>query len=223
MESFYTANSPYARKVRVFLREAGLAPRVTETLAVTRTEESPLLAHGPTGRVPALLLSDGALILEATLICRFLEEEYGPTGVSLAAPEVRRGDLVLEGMATTLMDSLSIRAREFLYRRPDERSARALAYETARGTRCYAALAATLTVPPAADAPLSLGQITAAAALATADQALLAEPWRTAQPGLATWYDQVATRPSLADTLYPGWPTPSPVQSPAQSKDGAPA
>ena len=192
MESFYTANSPYARKVRVFLREAGLAPRVTETVAATRTEESPLLAHGP-------------------------------TGVSLAAPEVRRGDLVLEGMATTLMDSLSIRAREFLYRRPDERSARALAYETARGTRCYAALAATLTVPPAADAPLSLGQITAAAALATADQALLAEPWRTAQPGLATWYDQVATRPSLADTLYPGWPTPSPVQSPAQSKDSAPA
>ena len=150
-----------------------------------------------------------------------MEEEYGPTGVSLAAPEVRRGDLVLEGMATTLMDDLSIRAREFLYRRPDERSARALAYETARGTRCYAALAATLTVPPAADAPLSLGQITAAAALATADQALLAEPWRTAQP-VSPAGDQVATRP-LADTLYPGWPTPSPAQSPAQSKDGAPA
>ena len=92
MELFYTANSPYARKVRVFLREAGLAPRVTETLAVTRTEESPLLAHGPTGRVPALLLSDGALILEAALICRFVDEEYGPTGVSLTSPAARRGD-----------------------------------------------------------------------------------------------------------------------------------
>ena len=138
-----------------------------------------------------------------------------------ASGTAARSEQTLEIERLTL--ELAIRAREFLYRRPDERSARALAYETARGTRCYAALAATLTVPPAADAPLSLGQITAAAALATADQALLAEPWRTAQPGLATWYDQVATRPSLADTLYPGWPTPSPAQSPAQSKDSAPA
>ncbi|MGB1007169.1 MAG: glutathione S-transferase family protein [Thalassobaculaceae bacterium] len=223
MELFYTANSPYGRKVRVYLREAGLAPRVTETLAVTRRADSPLLAHGPTGRVPALLLDDGALILEAALICRFLEEGFGPTGVQPTTPAAARDDLVLEGVATTLLDSLSLRAREFLYRRPDERSARALAYETARSHRCYGALATTLTVAPPVDTRLSLGQITAAAALATADQALLAEPWRADQPELAAWYDEVATRPSLADTFYPGWPTQSPAQSPAQSKDGAPA
>ena len=215
MELFYTANSPYGRKVRIYLREAGLAARVTETLAITRHAESPLLAHGPTGRVPALLLKDGALILEAALICRFLEEAYGPTGVEPAAPAARQDDLVLEGMASALLDSLSLRAREFLYRQPSERSARALAYETARSARCYDALAAKLAAPPPADAPLSLGQITAATALATADQTLLADPWRAAQPALAAWYDDVAGRPSLADTFYPGWPT--------RSKDGAPA
>jgi glutathione S-transferase len=62
---FHAAGSPYARLVRILARERGAL--MEEREVALRTADSPLLAHHPVGRVPALL-DGGALIAETLLI-----------------------------------------------------------------------------------------------------------------------------------------------------------
>ena len=55
MELFYSANSPYARKARIIIRELDLELRVTET-SVSLPADAKLRAINPLGKIPALLL-----------------------------------------------------------------------------------------------------------------------------------------------------------------------
>lgn len=203
MKLYYTANSPFARKLRIFVREAQLIDRIEEIKVVTRKPDNPLLHHGPTGRVPALLLADGTLLIESAIICQYLSA-FSSLRLRPASASAQAQDMALDGLGLELMDSLSLRAREQLYRDPEERSVSMRDYEAARCQRCYDYLETRLpAIHP--DQPLSLGAISLAAAMATAEQALLAEDWRPQHPALARWYDDVACRPSLTETAYPGW------------------
>ena len=78
MKLLFTRNSPYARRARIAVREAGLLNEVEE-LDISPREENldTLLAHSPAAKVPVLVTSSGYSIYESILIGRYFDEQSG--------------------------------------------------------------------------------------------------------------------------------------------------
>src|ERR1700680_2294783 len=77
MKLFYASGSPYARIIRVVLREAGLDSRVPEEEVTLRDPNSALLAYNPGGKGPTLRLDDGTVLNESLLVLCYLDTQHG--------------------------------------------------------------------------------------------------------------------------------------------------
>ena len=73
MKLFMSDNSPYARKVRVMLREIGRADNIEEISVNPRDPATGFWNINPVGKIPALSLDDGVTIVESDLVCRYLD------------------------------------------------------------------------------------------------------------------------------------------------------
>lgn len=95
-----TKRSPYARKVRIILREKGLP--YEEVLVDLSRKPTNLLQTGPLQKVPVLL--DGPLtIVDSSVICEYLEDRYPamtflPVGY-LARADARMWDQLADDVA----------------------------------------------------------------------------------------------------------------------------
>ncbi len=179
---FFSAGSPYARILRILWRERG--PAIEEREVPLRDPASPLLAHHPVGRVPALLV-DGALISETPLILAhrgWLPDE--------AAAMARLGRVL--GM----LDGIAVWNRE-LRRVPEERSPGVLALEAARADRVLA------TLDPTPFDPASVEGIALACVLGYAERRHRVWDWRHANPALVPWFEGASARLAFAETLPP--------------------
>ena len=72
MKLFYSSSSPFARKVRVVLREKGLAGRVEEIESNPFSDPADLLQANRLSRVPTLLV-DGLALYDSPVICEYLD------------------------------------------------------------------------------------------------------------------------------------------------------
>ena len=67
--------SPFARKVRIVVRELGLTARVEE-IATAVSPVSPnadLAKQNPLVKIPALLTDTGEVLYDSSVICEYLE------------------------------------------------------------------------------------------------------------------------------------------------------
>ena len=200
MQLFHSSGSPFARAVRIALRETGLLPRVAEVETTLRDPHSTLLPHNPVGRVPTLVLPDGTALTETALILPFLDTLGG--AYRLLPPGDLRA-LADFGRILGMMDGMAVWNRE-LRRPPEERSPGVIALETTRANRVADALEAevarglwSLDAPP--DAP----RITLGCLLGYAERRHRAWAWREGRPALSAWFDRIAARPSFAATVPP--------------------
>ncbi|MGA2410185.1 MAG: glutathione S-transferase family protein [Candidatus Binataceae bacterium] len=75
MKLFTFATSPYARKARMVLDYKGIAYEPAERCySLDRKED--LREASPRAEVPVLILNDGRVIADSTIICEYLEEAY---------------------------------------------------------------------------------------------------------------------------------------------------
>ncbi len=197
MQLFYSSGSPFARAVRVALRETGLLAAIAEQETTLRDPAAILLPHNPVGRVPTLVLADGTALTETALILPFLDTLGGTYRLM---PDSSRAPL---GLALGAMDGMAVWNRE-LRRPPEERSPSVIALETTRLNRAADALEAqaaagqwALTGPPDA------ARITLGCLLGYAEYRHRAWAWRQGRPALAAWYDAIAARPSFQATIPP--------------------
>lgn len=200
MRLFFSSGSPFARMVRVALRETGLLPRVEEVATTLRDPHSTLLPHNPVGRVPTLVLSDGIALTETALILPFLDTLGGSYRL-LPAGDLRT--LADFGRVLGMMDGMAVWNRE-LRRPPEERSPNVIALETTRTNR----IADALEVEVAAglwrlDGPPDAPRIALGCLLGYAERRHRAWAWREGRPALSAWFDRIATRPSFAATIPP--------------------
>jgi glutathione S-transferase len=200
MRLFFSAGSPFARAVRVALRETGLGPRVEEVETTLRDPHSTLLPHNPVGRVPTLVLADGAALTETALILPFLDTLRG------AYPLLPAGDLRARadfGRVLGMMDGMAVWNRE-LRRPPQERSPGVIALETMRTHRVADALEAEVAAGGwSQDGPPDAPSITLGCLLGYAERRHRAWPWREGRPALSAWFDHIAARPSFTATVPP--------------------
>ena len=189
MKLLFTRNSPYARRARIAVREAGLLNEVEE-LDISPREENldTLLAYSPAAKVPVLVTSSGYSIYESILIGRYIDEQSGNTLMPSDA-HARDTAMALDATASALLDSLFVRSRENR-RDPSEQSPGVIALEAERAGR----LLDTMETMIPAEPYVNLGVITAACALGYADWRHPGDGWRNSHPRLSAWFDAIHRR-----------------------------
>lgn len=195
MRLYYSPASPYARKVRATLIEKRLDDRTDAIMVNPLEDPADLQARNPLGKVPALQLDDGRVIVDSPVICAYLDRiGHGPALVPADA-DARLDALSREALADGIMDAAVALVME--RRRPaEQRSPLWQERWAAAITRGVAACGE----PPDPRAGLDIGHLALAVALGYLDFRLPDLHWQAAAPRLRDWLDDVARRPSLATT-----------------------
>lgn len=193
---FYSAGSPYARICRMALREGGLAESVEEAETTLRDPAAVMLPYNPVGRVPAMLLEDGTILTETTLVLSWLDR----TGSTLRILPEDASGMAAYGRALGLLDGIAVWNREM--RRPEyERSPGVIALEETRADRLADALERD--VAAGGYAALDAGFLTLAAVLGYGERRHTVWRWREGRPTLSAWFSAAAARPAFQETLPP--------------------
>lgn len=198
MRLYQAAASPFARKVRVVLHEAGLTGRVE----VLDTAVSPLdpgslpLALSPLGKIPVLERLDGPALYDSRVICRYLAD-LGGGGLYPPAPRLWE-TLTLEATADGICDAAVLMVYEGRIRPEALRSPDWVAAQWTKVSRALDAVEARWMSHLAG--PLDCAQIAMGCALGYLDFRHAEREWRNGRPALAAWERKFAQRASMQAT-----------------------
>lgn len=196
MKLFYTATSPYARKVRATLLEKGLGERIELVPCNLEAPDAALLAANPAGKIPTLMLESGEALYDSPVICEWLDLEAGTPLLLPAQGPTRWRVLRGQALADAVMDDALAVVME-LRRGEEQRSAALIEKRTAALRRSVTALEQELTAWPDS---LTLADIAAGCALGYLDLRLPDLAWRAGHDRLAQWFAGLSERPSMRAT-----------------------
>ncbi|MFQ6546784.1 glutathione S-transferase [Aestuariibius sp. 2305UL40-4] len=189
--------SPFARKVRVLIREANLLDAVEEVPVMTgpTAPDPTVVAANPLGKIPTLLRSDGPAIYDSRVITRFLND-HAATGFY---PANRLWDvLTLEATADAMMEASVLRVYEGRVRPEGMRSEDWLEAQKGKADRALSVIEARWM--SLMEGPLHMGQIAVGCALGYLDLRFPDEDWRGSNPTLAAWAASFAEREAMDAT-----------------------
>ena len=197
MKLLMSPASPFVRKVRVLLREASLLDTVEEAEVSTSAlaSDPTVVAANPTGKIPALVRTDGPAIYDSRVITRFLDDHAG-AGLY---PDKRIWDvLTIEATADAIMEAAVLITYEARLRPKDKQFdawtdaqwGKVMGGVSAINDRWMSQLSG----------PLDMGQISVGCALGYLDLRHDARGWRAGNTGLADWYENFAKRDSMQAT-----------------------
>src|SRR5262245_6652742 len=107
MKLYYSAASPFVRKVMVTAQECGLAGRVSqEPLSTIPTKPNAELAKiNPLMKLPTLVDDDGTTLFESSLICQYLDTLHRGRRLVPESGPARWRTLKLEALADGVCDA----------------------------------------------------------------------------------------------------------------------
>lgn len=111
MKLFFTATSPFVRKVLVAARERGLGGRLeTVVLRPTPLQADPELSKvNPLSKIPALVREDGSTLYDSAVICEYLDSlpaaDGAPERLLPAAGEARWQALRLQALCDGILEA----------------------------------------------------------------------------------------------------------------------
>lgn len=195
MKLFYSATSPYVRKVMAAAITRGIEGQIA--LLPTNPHVSPpeLLAANPLSKVPCLVTEDGLALFDSPVICEYLDAVGDALPLHPDHGAMRWRALKLQAIADGIMDAAVGRRMDM--GRPAEAARDAFMH------RCRAAVERALDVLEA-DPPhrlADIGSLSVGCALGYLDFRFAAEPWRQGRPKLAAWAEQFNQEPGLARTV----------------------
>jgi glutathione S-transferase len=198
MKLFYASGSPYARIVRVVVRELGLQDKIEEVEVALRDPNSSLLPYNPGGKVPTLQLDDGTILNESLLVLAYLDTTRGGKLLPMDGSD---GWKILSelGRAYAFLDAVTVWNRELRF---GQKAPGVIALEKERADRAADALEAAV-ADGAYAGPLSASQIVLAAALENFARRHKVWDWRSGRPHLSRFLDAIAGRPSFTATVQP--------------------
>lgn len=188
MKLYGSLTSPFVRKCRITALEAGLGDRVAfhETAVMDPTADHP----NPLNLVPSFQTDAGALMVDSPLICDYLASLASPTQAT------DWDDRTLIALADGLTDrAVSITLET---RRPEHEQSPAWI------KRWTDAIHATLPeLARRVPTDFTPGAIALVCALGYLDFRHDDINWQASHDGLAAWYAQQISRPSVAATEHP--------------------
>ncbi len=204
MKLFFSAASPYVRKVTVTAHEKGVFDRIEMLSAAASpvNRDQTVVAKNPSGKVPTLITDDGTALFDSRVIIAYLDSlAPEPALIPASGPE-RFAVLTLEALGDAIMDAaLLARYEEAL--RPE--ALRWTEWHKGQMDKVESGLAALNgQYLPLLQGPLNLGSITAIAALGYLGLRFASLGWEARYPALAAWFADIQTRPSVAATQPKG-------------------
>lgn len=190
--------SPFARKVRIVVREANLLSRVEEiNVAVSPVNpNADLAAQNPLVKIPALQTDDGRVLYDSSVICEYLDTLHG--GSKLVPDGAAHWDaLRLQSLCDGILDA-AVLCRYELAVRPEQY--RWNGWVQGQFTKIRNGLDALAKEAPSWGKGFGIGQIGAACVLGYLDFRFAEEKWRD-RAVLAQWYESVRLRDSLVATI----------------------
>ncbi len=198
---FYSATSPYVRKVMVVLHETGLLAQVE----LVPASGSPVargtapVAQNPLGKVPTLERPEGGALYDSRVICRYLDAR---AGTRLYPAEPRLWDAItLESLADGMLDAALLMVYEGRIRPEAARHAPWVEGQWEKIARALDTLESRWV--PYLAGPRCIGQIALGCALGYLDLRHADRDWRAGHPELAAWEGRNATRDSFVATVPP--------------------
>jgi glutathione S-transferase len=188
--------SPFGRKCRVIARELGLR---LEEIQTSPFQDAHFRRVNPLGKIPALVLDDGSVLIDSPVICEYLNHVGGGKffpGMSILRHSSGRWKaLGLQALGDGLADAT---VAWVLLGREEQvpEKARARQMET-----ILAALDALERVKFAKDP--TIGEISVACALGYMEFRLTDLDWRSSRPNLSNWYALFCEYPSMKETAPP--------------------
>lgn len=196
MKLRYSPTSPYVRKVMITAIETGQESVIEKVPTNPWDPETDLPNDNPLGKVPALVVDEGLTLFDSPVICEYLCTRVG-AGLIPDAGVNRWRVLRLQALGDGILDAAVLRflegKRPEEIRKPDwiERQKRVIG----RGVDSLEAVVGEW------GKELTLGQVTAGAALGYLDFRFPGDEWRTGRPALTDWYEAFARRPSMQQTV----------------------
>lgn len=201
MKLYWSSRSPFVRKVMIFAHECGLAARIecVRTLVAMNKPNTALLQINPLGKIPTLVLDDGSVFYDSTVICEYLDSLHGGHRLIPEAGLARWIALRRHALGNNLTDNLMLWRNEML-RPQQQQSPETLAAFELKVRNAVDALdheAAAL-----AAEPVGIGHVAIACALGYIDFRFAHLAWRGGHDRIARWYETFAQRPSMIHTAH---------------------
>jgi glutathione S-transferase len=202
MRLHYSPRSPYARKVVVVAREAGLI----EQIEIASTSVSPVTvnhevaAQNPLGKIPSLVIDGGEVLYDSRVICQYLDSRHAGHKLYPHDGPARWIALRREALADGICDA-SLLARYETVLRPEDRQWQD--WIDGQNRKVHRALDRLATEVESFAVMPDIGQIAIAVALGYRDFRFPDDDWRATRPKLAHWYEGFAKRPSMQATMPP--------------------
>jgi glutathione S-transferase len=177
--------SPFGRKVRIAAAILGLTQQIEIVAADTSDAADSLRGQNPLGKIPALILEDGAVLYDSPVIVEYLDWLAGGGKVLPVAPAARFSALTLQALADGIMDAALLQVYETRFREPGQYVAKWLDHQAGKVARGLAALEAA----PAPIGARDVGAVATACALGYLDLRF-AGRWRAEHPRLVGWLEE---------------------------------
>ena len=190
--------SPFARKVRIALREKWINYEEVMDLPWNPGTKAPSL--NPLGKIPILICEDGHTVFDSSVIIEYLETLTQDPQLIPTEPAARVQVRQIEALADGVSDAVVLIVMESK-RRADLISQDWLSRQRTKVDAGLKALADMLKdrVWFVGD-HMSVADIATACALAYVDTRVPDIAWRTKHPGLVAFSAKMETRPSFAST-----------------------
>ncbi|MCR9254529.1 MAG: glutathione S-transferase family protein [Alphaproteobacteria bacterium] len=202
MKLRFAEASPYARKVRLLIREAGLTAKVDEIELHTSPVSTAdvLWTENPTGRIPVLILDDGSSLYDSRVITQYLDSLHNGPALYPAGGDDRWTVMRREAIAEGLLDS-AVNTRYEMALRPE--GLRWTEWIEAQLGKIRKALDAMESEVDGLGERVTMAQLSFATALGYLDFRFADLGWRPSHPKLAAWFDAFAKRPAMLETRPP--------------------
>ncbi len=189
--------SPFARKVKVVLHEAGQTDTVeiVERMTTATDTDPEVAAANPAGKIPALIRPDSPTLYDSRVICRYLDATFG-AGLY---PDSRLWEtLTLEATADAIMDAALLMVYERRVRPPEKVFEGWIEAQWAKVARCVQAVNERWMSH--LNGPLDMSHIAMGCALGYLDFRLGDRNWRADAGALDDWFAVFSARESMQVT-----------------------
>jgi glutathione S-transferase len=199
MKLRWAPGSPFVRKVMVTAIETGQEDAIEKIATDYHAPNSDIVDQNPLGKVPALILDDGSILVDSPVICAYLDSLHeGPRMIPEDAKE-RWAALSLEGLADGMTESAIAVQRE-RGRPEDKRWDQFRDRQWGKFERTMDWLEAN---PKLFEKPVNIGQIAVACGIGWIEFRMgdVLGEWRRRWPRLGAWHDEFSRRPSMRATM----------------------
>ncbi len=198
MQINVNAASPFARKVRIVVREAGLADQVREieTAVSPVAPNADLAGANPLVKIPTLLLDDGRALYDSRVICEYLDSLAGHR-LFPQSGMARWQSLCMQSLCDGILDAAVLTRYELAIR---PQALRWQDWVDGQRAKINGGLATLEKAEPNFGGNFGIGEIGAACVLGYLDFRFPDIEWRATHPRLKAWFATVSTRDSVRET-----------------------